>query len=99
VAVIDFEGAGSGLAEEDVADFLVELRLFFLRPGGRLRFAAAARAFLRGWGGRPTAALELALKRSVLDRLARGSAHCPPVLRPLRRRALLALARAEEPWT
>ena len=99
VSVIDFEGAASGLAEEDAADFLVELRLFFLRPGGRTRFAAAARAFLSGYGARPAAALELALKRSALVRLVHGGALCPRPVRPLRRRALIALARGEEPWT
>jgi glycosyltransferase involved in cell wall biosynthesis/tRNA A-37 threonylcarbamoyl transferase component Bud32 len=93
VQAIDFEGTGTGLAEEDAADFLVELRLFFLRPGGRARFRAAAAAFLSGWGGGDNEILEHCLRWAALRRMAESPAGVPAPVRALRRRALYEIAR------
>jgi colanic acid/amylovoran biosynthesis glycosyltransferase len=92
IEAIDFEGASIGAPELDVADFLVELRLFFLRPWNASHYRRSALAFLAGWGGDLSPALAVAITRAAEDRRARGAAAAGPLVRILRARALRRLA-------
>jgi glycosyltransferase involved in cell wall biosynthesis/aminoglycoside phosphotransferase (APT) family kinase protein len=96
VAVIDFEGCDAGLPYEDVADFLIQLELFF--PGSALRHRAIELAtdFLDGYLSRPAAttsfdwaAYELCRISSAVRLLSSDRAADRRGLRALRRRRAL----------
>jgi len=76
VQVIDFEGYREGMPLEDVAYFLLQLRVFFAYPLLHRQFADVARAFLAGAGvsAEDAESLQLFVMAKSLRSLARSGA-------------------------
>jgi len=76
VQVIDFEGYREGMPLEDVAYFLLQLRVFFAYPVLRRQFTLVARAFLAGAGvgDADREPLQLFVMAKALRSLATGGA-------------------------
>jgi Ser/Thr protein kinase RdoA (MazF antagonist) len=74
VQVIDFDGFRDGLPLEDVAHFLVQLRLLLAYPLTGKPFAELARAFLEGFSSQPVDhdTLQLFVMARSLEALASG---------------------------